>query len=146
MPIMLLDSGSILFLKPECYRVGIKDKKMDELKPKDLIAKAQNESSSPQSFPVLKRKDSDSSILTTNTLGSQSSATKSINSKASRNVKIHQPPKLQPLGDELYRVKLVFDKFTTYLKIPFANFERILGDEKLILKSISESKRIYKYI
>ena len=40
----------------------------------------------------------------------------------------------------LYRLRIVFDRETTYLRIPFAHFERILDDEKLIIRSMADGK------
>jgi hypothetical protein len=45
------------------------------------------------------------------------------------------------IADEsLYDIKAVFEKDTTYLKIPFSHFERILDDEKLIVRSMADGK------
>lgn len=42
--------------------------------------------------------------------------------------------------DPLYRIKLVVESTCSYLKYPYANFARVIDDEKLILKNIADGK------
>lgn len=43
----------------------------------------------------------------------------------------------------LYRLRAVFERETTFLKIPFSHFEKILDDSRLIVRSMADGKESF---
>lgn len=44
----------------------------------------------------------------------------------------------------LYRLRAVFERETTFLKIPFSHFEKILDDSRLIVRSMADGKCVFE--
>ena len=94
----------------------------------------------------LDRRNSESSIAAVS-VNSGFASTFTLNSFASVDSKVHRrcgdtfearsyPPADGGSGAE-YHIKLVFERMTTYLAIPLANFEKLLKDEKLVMPKIA---------
>lgn len=95
--------------------------------------------------PNMARRGSDSSIdtfattrtaatmNTFNTIGS--SIDSRVHKKSDHFVPRSTPPNVH---DAKYHIKMVFEAHTTFLAVPYANFERILDDGKLVLPKIAK--------
>ena len=119
MPVLLLESGSLLFTKHECFRVG-------QLSSATSAGKHRSDRSVLTHDSALRGENEkavdDGSIL--------SAALNSISTSTT---------KLPPF-EELYKIKLLFEKTTMFLKYPYSMFSRILDDEKLMMKSMSDGE------
>lgn len=196
MPILLLESGALLFPSTQCYLVGMKERAAEQLHKEQqhhleldavgeddahtvdtqstlpslpghmLPAKIHGHAQSSSSLkklpagPYISR--GQRQMQAADDASVQSQATHSI-AKFSEDFQTYKkkygqrqrtgtrtsrvggrsigsagagPP--PPVG--LYRLKAIFERETTYLKIPFTHFERILDDERLIVRSMADGK------
>jgi len=74
---------------------------------------------------------------TFNTIGSAIDT--KVHKKSDHFVPCSTPPDSK---DAKYHIKLVFEAHTTFLAVPYANFERILGDGKLVLPKIAKGEHV----
>jgi hypothetical protein len=164
MPIMQFNAGSVLFVLDECHDLGI----LEALPEKEIFTMplalsktamskttpAAGSSSSAKSV-VSKhstpspagRDDGEASISMQTYSSLDTSATvslSSINRAVSRHqvgLQKHNSNKKQVSnGSVLYKINLVFDTQTTFLMIPYQYFEKILDDEKRIMKSMADGE------
>jgi hypothetical protein len=124
MPLLLLDEGSILFLKEDSFRIGIEEDGKDS--------------------PALPTKDS---TLTRTALlnaiaqeKAKEKAEKQHRKTPSAATKKEEKP--APKKEPLYRIKLVVESTCGYLKYPYSAFAKVIDDEKLILKSMADGNAI----
>ena len=141
MPILVLDEGSVLLLKEDSYLIGSEGEPHKKIKPtKDstltrselLELMRQEEEKERMQKRKLSMTDPGPNTTTTTINGTTSRAEKGTSST--------RAPKNQPVIEPLYRLKLIVEATCSYLKFPYANFGRILDDEKLILKNMADGK------
>jgi hypothetical protein len=154
MPIIQYNSGSIIFIKPECYDLG-KPVQLDEKEIFVMPTMAVNnkvernfvfdidESHDPSSSkqpalpttPARPRRDSESTVDTlTSMVSIRNLDTNTNNNRHSKSKNMLSRQKDQGM----YKLQLVFETTTTFLRIPFSNFARILDDEKKIMKDMAD--------
>lgn len=146
MPIMQFDAGSVLFLMDECHDLGLPDEEPEKeifTMPitTDKLKSGQSRANTPSR---LARIDTEASLQTqssTDSLSSSLSVTnrKSVLARGKKGVKVTKKHLSADIG-VLYKINLVFDTTTTFLTIPYQYFEKNLGDEKRIMKSMSDGK------
>ena len=143
MPIILFESGSVMFLKEECFKIGQEEAVEEE----EFIPAAVPELSatSPQATAITAvnntvRRDSDASFLSGVLSVNSSFSAASIDPSSRKKVMARSKKLQKEKPKDLYRINLVFDKFTTFLMIPYSQVERILGNENLIMKSMAEGE------
>ena len=181
MPLMLLSSGSVMCIQPECFTladpqevpdpdsyealVSPNTKPSSASPPPHATAGAKNQggkgvlSKFRSKFPHDKlptatapsnnnqRRGSDSSIdtfatnRTANTLATFHTMGSSIDSRLHRKSDHFVPSSTPPdVKDAQYHIRMVFQAHTTFLAVPYGNFERILDDSKLILPKIAKGR------
>lgn len=162
MPLMLLSSGSVMCIQHECFTLADPKETIDPDSYEALVS-PNSKPATPSSqggkgvlsskfrskFPPSKpysttgtstpsrvRRGSEGTIATTNTFNTMGS---SIDSRVHRKTDHFIPSSSPPdITDAKYHIKLVFETPTTFLAVPYNNFERILDDGKLILPKIAK--------
>ncbi len=133
MPILLLDEGSLLLLKDESFLIG------SEGEPKKVIKPSKNTTLSRTDLieALKQQKEKDNEKLRRKSEVSLSS-TDPLKSSTLNASSTSAPAKAEPL----YRIRLVVESTCSYLKYPYANFTKILNDEKLIMRSMADGKQL----
>lgn len=149
MPIMLFESGSLIFLREECFKVG-HSQTIAEEEDHVFMTEAQPNMTSPQQSTtnagnLMVRRDSDSSILSSALSISSAISAGSADPTARKKLLARSKKTVKEKPRDLYRINLVFDKFTTFLMIPFSHIQKILGNESLVMKSMAEGKERFLY-
>jgi hypothetical protein len=126
MPLLLLDEGSILFLKEDSFRIGIEEDGKDST-----------------SLPT-----KDSTLTRTALLNAiaQEKAKEKAEKQQHRKTPSATPKKEEkpaPKKEPLYRIKLVVESTCGYLKYPYSAFAKVIDDEKLILKSMADGNATF---
>lgn len=173
---MLLSSGSVLCIHPDCFSLADDDEDCDDDDYESIVSKNHTNdqgsgtgNAKPMSkfrsrFPrqnghkkpdTAKEKharhgadsSSDSTVAsgqTAQTAGTFHTANSSIDVHMHRKSDLFVPQSTPPdIPDAQYHIKLVFEATTTYLAVPYANFARILDDNKLILPKIAKEIKWY---
>lgn len=180
MPLMLLSSGSVMCIQPECFTLADPQEQPDPDSFEAIVSPTVKPSSaSPpphatagtknqggkgvlskfrSKFPHHKlpntatghhnnhvRRGSDSSIdtfatnRTAHTVATFNTANTSLDSRMHRKSDHFVPSSTPPdVKDAQYHIRMVFQAHTTFLAVPYANFERILDDSKLVMPKIAK--------
>ena len=150
MPIILYESGSVMFLREECYKVGYTNpvEETDETIPLEssqstTIVTPQLSTTTPN--PNMRR-DSDASILSSCLSVNSALSASSIDPTARKKLLARSKKAQKEKPRDLYRINIIFDKFTTFLMIPFAQVEKILVNENLVMKSMADGKTTVTFL
>ena len=158
---MQFNAGSILFILDECHDFGIPEQEpekevftMPTSKSNPVLAKTLPSQmtitpSRPNSPPKLLRADSELSLQSQNSLDSISSSISVSNKLNNRKQTTGRKSGVKCVKRVLanvgllYKLNLVFETATTFLMIPYHYFERILDDEKRVMKSMADGNQLY---